>query len=145
MKQGTLNVMVGGMPAAIDVYDDGLVFVPGSKGAQAGMLFGALGALIGGAAARRGLTKRREQLDALQASSASQAVAVEGCQVLAPGDIRSIEVKKGLLGAGRRLTIDRTTGRKLSLVYNSKKQPTSQVDALLRPVVGERLRVLSGA
>src|SRR5258708_1828405 len=62
MKQGTLNVMVGGMPAAIDVYDDGLVFVPGSKGAQAGMLFGALGALIGGAAARRGLTKRREQL-----------------------------------------------------------------------------------
>jgi hypothetical protein len=50
-----------------------------------------------------------------------------------------------LLGAGRRLTIDRTTGRKLSLVYNSKKQPTSQVDALLRPVVGERLRVLSGA
>ncbi|MEY2422536.1 MAG: hypothetical protein QOI95_2603 [Acidimicrobiaceae bacterium] len=145
MKQGTLNVAVGGMPAAIDVYDDGLVFVPGSKGAQAGMFFGALGALIGGAAARRGLTKRRAQLDALQASSASQAASIEGCQVLAPSDIRSIEVKKGLLGAGRRLTIERATGRKLSLVYNSKKQPTSQVDALLRPVVGERLRVLPGA
>jgi hypothetical protein len=109
------------------------------------MAFGALGALIGGAAARRGLAKRREQLDALQATSASQAASVEGCQVLAPSDIRSIDVKKGLLGAGRRLTIDRTTGRKLSLVYNSKKQPTSQVETLLRPVVGERLRVASGA
>jgi hypothetical protein len=145
MKQGTLNVMVGGMPAAVDVYDDGLVVVPGSKGAQVGMAFGALGALIGGAAARRGLAKRRAQLDALQATSASQAASVEGCQVLAPSDIRSIDVKKGLLGAGRRLTIDRTTGRKLSLVYNSKKQPTTQVETLLRPVVGERLRVASGA
>ena len=145
MKQGTLDVMLGGMPAAIDVYDDGLVLVTGSKGAQVGMAFGALGALIGSAAARRGLTKRREQLDALQATSASQAASVEGCQVLAPGDIRSIGVKKGLLGAGRRLTIDRATGRKLSLVYNSKKQPTAKVEALLRPVVGERLVVASGA
>ncbi len=145
MKQGTLDVMLGGMPAAIYVYEDGLVVVPGSTGARVGMAFGALGALIGGAAARRGLAKRREQLDALQASSASQAVSVEGCEVLAPGDIRSIEVKKGLLGAGRRLMIDRATGRKLSLVYNSKKQPTSHVEALLRPVVGDRLRVASGA
>lgn len=144
MKKGTLDVMLGGMPAAIDVYDDGLVLVPGSKGAQVGMAFGALGALVGGAAARRGLAKRRVQLDALQATSASQAAAVEGCEVLAPSDIRSIDVKKGLL-SGRRLTIDRATGRKLSLAYNSKKQPTSQVESLLQPVVGERLRVASGA
>lgn len=144
-KQGTLDVMLGGMPAAVDVYDDGLVLVPGSKRAQVGMAFGAIGALIGSAAARKGLAKRREQLDALQASAASQAASVNGCEMIAPGDVRSIEVKKALFGAGRRLTIDRTPGRKLSLAYNSKKQPTSQVETLLRPVVGERLRVASGA
>ena len=145
MKQGTFDVMMGGMAATIYVYDDGLVVVPGSKGARVGMAFGAIGALIGGAAVRRGLAKRREQLDALQASSATQAVSVQGCEVLAPDDISSIEVKKGLFGAGRRLMIDRATGRKLSLVYNSKKQPTSQVEALLRPVVGDRFRVAAGA
>ena len=119
MKQGTLDVMLGGMPAAIYVYEDGLVVVPGSKGARVGMALGALGALIGGAAARRGLAKRREQLDALQASSASQAVSVEGCEVLAPGDIRSIEVKKGLLG---RPTADDRPG------YGSQTEPRLQLE-----------------
>jgi hypothetical protein len=145
MKQGSLDVLLGGMPAAIDVYDDGLVFVPGSKNAQVGMAFGALGALIAGAAARRGLARRREQLDALQPTSASQVASVEGCEVVAGPDLGSVQVKKGLLGSGRRLTIERTTGRKLSLAYNSKKQPTSQVEALLRPLAGERLVVADGA
>lgn len=145
MKQGSLDVLLGGSPAAIDVYDDGLVFVPGSKNAQAGLAFGALGALIAGAAARRGLAKRREQLDALKPTSASQATSVAGCEVVATADLRSIQVKKGLLGAGRRLTIDRASGRKLNLAYNSKKQPTAQVESLLRPLAGERLNIASGA
>jgi hypothetical protein len=143
MKRGTLNVMVGAMPCAIDVYDDGLVVVSGSKGAQAGMMFGALGALIGGAAARRVLAKRREQLDALQATSAAQAASVEGCEMVAPSDIQSITVKKGL-GSGRRMRVDRSTGRKLTFVYNAKKQPTSELDALLRPLLGDRLQLGAG-
>ena len=145
MMQGTLDVALGGMPAALDVYDDGLVFVPGSKGAQAGMAFGALGAVIGMSAAKRGLAKKRTQLDALQANSATQAASVEGCEVLTPADIRGVEIKKGLLGAGRRVVIDRASGRKLNLVYNSKKQPTAQVEGLLRPVLGDRLQVADGA
>ena len=124
MKTGTVELMRGGMPAALDVYDDGLVYVSGSKGAQAGLAFGALGALIGGAAARKGLAKRRAQLDAMQPTSAMQVATVEGCDVLAPNDIQSIEIKKGLIGAGRWLTIHPTTGRKLRV--NSASKPPAR-------------------
>jgi hypothetical protein len=133
------------MPAALDVYNDGLVLVPGSKGARVGMAFGALGALAGAAAAKRGLAKRRAELDALHATSASQSASVAGCEVVAPDDIVSVDIKKGPFGPGRRLMIDRKAGRKLNLVYHSKKVPTPQVEALLRPVLGDRLKVASGA
>lgn len=145
MKQGTLDVMLGGMPAAIDVFDDGLVFVPGAKNAQVGMAFGALGAVIARTAAKRGLAKKREQLDALRPTSAAGAGAVEGCEVMTPADVRSIQIKKGLIGSGRRLTIDRAVGRKLTLGYSTKKQATSDVERLLRPLVGERLQLGQGA
>ena len=139
--QGSLKVLTrSATPAALCVFDDGLVVIEGSRGARAGLLFGAIGGLVAARSAQKALDQKLGIVNGLgpTATSDQAAASVENATAYSTAAIASVDVTKGI-GKGRKLKIEASDGRSSKLVFNTKQTPTEEFDRLVRPLLGDRL------